>query len=125
VSDAQLDLFGAVAERLDADAALAAERARQRTEFDRLTGHHPDGAPVIWTAPWDTGGGMKAGDTCPGRRCPNCGQIEANEFHLQNNHGWAVYLPDRWDRTTCSRQELLARHAEIDRERAAREATAS
>lgn len=73
---------------------------------------HQTVQPATWAAPHDTAGGMKAGDTCPGWRCPACGQVEPNAFLLTLNHGWG---PDRpgvqpYD-GGCDRLHLLANHA--------------
>jgi hypothetical protein len=117
VSQMQLDLFGELelaedtqteAERVQA--AKAAALAEQRAAFLRRVTTHPDGTPVLWTAPWDTYD-LKAGDTCPGWRCPACGQIEGGEYGLALNHGFADYLPYTWGRTWCTRQLLLRSQA--------------
>lgn len=78
-----------------------------------------------WVAPYDTSGGMKAGESKSGWACPGCGQIEPNEFLLSLNHGYAPDIPGQWPGRwaaqefgdICSRQILLASQ---ERARAAR-----
>lgn len=69
----------------DAIADFADARQRwQRLHFRR----------ALWTAPHDTAGGMKAGDTKLGWRCPVCSDVEPNEFWLHLNHGWDPGIPN-------------------------------
>lgn len=75
-------------------AAQLARAAAARAEVERLARWWPDGTEVIWTAPWDTSSGMKAGDTCPGWRCWYCNDVTPNQGLLHQNHAptsaWAL-----------------------------------
>jgi hypothetical protein len=107
----QLDLFGE-AEQVEAAAAdLVQARADWVARFER----------AVWIAPWNTAGGMKAGDL--GWKCPDCGAVEPNEFLLGNNHGWHVDQPgwipyaQNYD-GRCTRLRLLDAHRVYDERRA-------
>lgn len=105
----QLDLWGETA-RAEQDAAdKAAAAAAWEARFERAD----------WVAPYDTAGGMKAGDSQPGWRCPACGQIEPNEFLLGNNHGYHLYDPGHVPYgaefgATCFKLELQKNHRIYD-----------
>jgi hypothetical protein len=90
-----------------AEEARRAERAAWQAQFDR-----PD-----WVAPWDTQSGMKKGDRQPGGwRCPDCGDVEPNEFGLGNNHGWHPGVSG-WqppDPGVCTKLWLQRNHALYD-----------
>jgi hypothetical protein len=77
----QLDLFGEVPAAEDKQQRKADELAAWQAQFER--------AP--WVAPYDTAGGMKAGESTLGWRCPDpdCGVVEVNGSHLMINQGWA------------------------------------
>lgn len=106
----QLDLFGEV---------LAAEAEQQR-QADELVAWQAQFERAPWVAPWDTAGGMKAGDSVLGWRCPDpdCGVIEVNDYHLMINHGWSPNQPGHapYD-GRCHRVRLLASQAAAERER--------
>ena len=105
----QLDLFGQVqaaeARAAAAEAKRAAEQALWEATAERFRLRatvYPDGTPVVWTAPCDTAGGMKEGDTQPGWWCWLCGQVNSSAFLLQLNHG--LYAQDDvvHERTRCT-----------------------
>jgi hypothetical protein len=94
---AQRDLFAAEEER---------ERAEWEARFERAD----------WVAPYDTTCCMKKGDRLPSWRCPACGEVEANEFLLGNNHGYHLWWPGQVPYgggfgETCYRLWLEAAHA--------------
>lgn len=122
----QLDLFGEVEQALiEAERPRGRPRAVQqepaegtRAQWEALVRYWPDGTPVTWTAPWDCAGGTPKGTVLPGYRCPLCGQVEVNEYLLENNHGvgladWSLRAQDTsgcWEpRTHCTRLDLLDR----------------
>lgn len=104
---AQLDLFGEV----EAAESLAEQRRRERAEwaarFERAD----------WVAPYDTQGGTKKGQSCPGWRCPDpdCGEIEPNAFLLSINHGFDPGVPGRqaWNGLCTSRRAAERRAAQL------------
>lgn len=107
----QLDLFGAVAANLEQQADEQAQRDARNHRFHQLAHHHPDGTPVLWTAPWDTAGGMREGESAPGARCWLCGQVEPNDTLLRINHGLSPWTDWDMQRTECTRQWLQASQA--------------
>jgi len=78
VTQLELNLWGrslpAVLDAAEKQRAAAAWRAQFARDW--------------WVAPYDTAGGMRKGDRVLGWTCPDCGDIEPNEFGLGNNHGW-------------------------------------
>lgn len=109
MTDTQLDLFGQVEAREQRAAAEQRQRedqaAARQARIDAFRARatiYPDGTPVIWTAPYDTAGGMKEGDTKPGWWCWICGQVNSNEFMLQLNHGLTVADTIVHQRTYCT-----------------------
>lgn len=94
---AQGDLFEA-ARREDAE--------RWRARFQR--------ADLV--VPYRDAAGHPPGAVWHGWVCPDCGQVEANEFLLGNNHGWHPDVPG-WQPPwpgRCVRLWLLANHAAYD-----------
>jgi hypothetical protein len=85
VSELQLDLFGEVEAEEAAAVRKLEERAAWQARFERAD----------WVAPWDTGSGMKKGESCSGWRCPDpaCGEVEPNEYLLSINHGFDPSVP--------------------------------
>lgn len=79
----QPDLFGDFDARQAAAAARKRERDRWAAQFER----------AAWVAPHDTAGGLRAGESKPGWRCPVCGEVEPNGFWLHLNHGWDPGVP--------------------------------
>jgi hypothetical protein len=113
----QLDVFGVVGAELDRREAIAAAGI----ELARRACTSPDGAPVMWVAPYDCPAAKK-GQAVPGWRCWLCGQTEVNEYVLNLNHGLTAVYPESLDRTECTRQILLASQARAEAERQAHNA---
>lgn len=103
-------------EAADLDAAETERRAVRvaaDAKFDRLALHYDDGSPVVWVAPYDTSGGLKAGTAVPGARCWLCGDVEPNTHLLDLNHGLAPYYPESLERDMCAMQDRAARRDEV------------
>lgn len=107
----QLDLFARPVEDVES------ERDAWSARFARAE----------WVAPWDCSGGLRKGQSVLGWVCPGCGQVEVNEFLLNNNHGYDPQVPGRVPFGVgfgegCTRLWLLASQ---ERSRLAREAKAA
>lgn len=117
----QIALFG----RAEVDPSLSrAERAAAAKAEDARAAEETRAAWVArferveMDAPWRGEGAVVLG-----WKCPDCGQVESNEFLLGNNHGWHPgrpgWIPFAQNHDgRCVRQVLLANHAIYDARRA-------
>ena len=117
----QIALFG----RAEVDPSLSrAERAAAAKAEDARAAEETRAAWVArferveMDAPWRGEGAVVLG-----WKCPDCGQVESNEFLLGNNHGWHPgrpgWIPYAQNHDgRCSRQRLLDAHAAYDARRA-------
>lgn len=96
------------------------ERAAWAARFERKP----------WVAPYDTGGGLRKGQSVLGWVCPACGVLEVNEYVLRLNHGYDPSIPGRMAGVIesfgqwCTRQMLLASQERARAQRDARNPSA-